>query len=199
MFNNVYKKDFIEVTVMKARQKMRKMRINPYPDAIIRYGLHKKEAQETTEPVLEEAIMYTAVVGMELMEGLAMTSDTVDRMVLETSERKVEVDGALVRLRHQLSARDDRIAIFNEWKGEVTKHMRDIGEAQALGARGGVLGGNTANTLQGNGQSTCPIPTQYTTITFRILPPNFLAVPQCRKWPVHLQCSQRCDCSVLIM
>ena len=79
---------------------MRVMRINPYPDAIIRRGLHKKEPRETAEPILEEAMMYTAVVGMEMMEGLAITSDTVDRMVLEALERKVEVDGALVDLRH---------------------------------------------------------------------------------------------------
>ena len=109
---------------------MRKMRIDPYPDAIIRRGLHKKEARETADPVLEEVMMYTAIVGMELMEGLAMTSDAVDRMALEASERKVEVDGAIVRLHHQLGARDDHVAIFDEWKGEVTEHMRDIGEAQ---------------------------------------------------------------------
>ena len=102
-FNNMYKKDFIEVTAMKARRKMRAMRINLYPDAIIRRGLHKKEPRETAEPVLEEAMMYTSVVGMEMMEGLALTSNAVDRIVLDRSERKAEVDGALVRLRHQLA------------------------------------------------------------------------------------------------
>ena len=64
-FNDVYKKDFIEVTAMKARRKMRSMRIDPYPDAIIRRGLHKREPRETAEPVLEEAMMYTLVVGMD--------------------------------------------------------------------------------------------------------------------------------------
>ena len=42
-FNNVFKKDFIMATAMKARRKMRAMRIDPYPDAIIRRGLHKRE------------------------------------------------------------------------------------------------------------------------------------------------------------
>ena len=74
--------------------------------------------------------MYTAVVGMEVLEGLAITSDTVDRMALEASERKAEVDGALVRLRHQLGHRDDQVMIIEEWKEDVTTHMRDIGEAQ---------------------------------------------------------------------
>ena len=52
-------------------------------------------------------MMYTAAVGMELMEGLAIVHDAVDRSALEVSERKAEVDGALVRLQHQLGHRDD--------------------------------------------------------------------------------------------
>ena len=131
-FNDVFKKDFIEVTAMKARRKMRVMRIDPYPDAIICRGLHKREPRETAEPVLEEAMMYTSVVGIEMMEGLAMTSDAVDRLVLESSERKVEVDGAIVRLNHRLGQRDDRVAIIDEWKDDMMVHMRDIGEAQGL-------------------------------------------------------------------
>ena len=128
----MFKKDFIEVMAMKAWRKMRAMRINPYPDTIIRQGLHNKESRETAKPVLEEAMMYTTVVRMEMMEGLAMTSDVVDRMVLELLERKVEVDGALVHLHHQLGQRDDCIAIIDEWKEDVTTHMQDIGEAQGL-------------------------------------------------------------------
>ena len=53
-------------------------------------------------------------------------------MTLEMSERKVEVDGALVQLRHQIGRRDDRIAVIDEWREDVTGHMRDIGEAQGL-------------------------------------------------------------------
>ena len=132
MFNDVYKKDLIEVTAMKACQKMRRMRIDPYPDALIRQGLHKKELKETADPILEDTRMYMVVVGMELMEGLVMVQDTVDRTALETSERKVEVDGALVQLRHQMGRRDNRIAIINEWKEDAMGHMWDIGEAQGL-------------------------------------------------------------------
>ena len=80
-------------------------------------------------------MMYTASVGMELTEGLVMVQDVVDRAALETSERKVEVDRSLVQLRHQLGRRDDRIAIIDEWKGEVTEHLWDIREAQ-----GGIWG-----------------------------------------------------------
>ena len=128
----MFKKDFIVATAMKARRKMRAMRMDPYPDAIIRRGLQKREPRETAEPVLEEAMMYTSVMGVELMEGLAITSDTVDRMVLEASERKTEVDGGLVRLRHRLGQTEARAAVVEEWKEDVTTHMWDIGEAQGL-------------------------------------------------------------------
>ena len=79
--------------------------------------------------------MYSAVVGVELLEGLAMVHDAVDQSMLEVSERKVEVDGAIVQLHHQLGRRDDCIAVINEWKDDVTIHMWDIGEAQ-----GGIWG-----------------------------------------------------------
>ena len=131
----MYKKDLIEVTAMKACRKMRRMRIDPYLDALIRRGLHKKELKETADPILEDTMMYTAVVGMELMEGLAMVQDMVDRTALETSERKVEVDRAIVQLQHQMGRRDDHIAVIDKWKEDVTGHMRDIGEAQG-GIRG---------------------------------------------------------------
>ena len=130
MFNDVFKKDFIEAAGMKAWQRLRKMRIDPYPDAILHRGLHRREVREMIGPMVEEGMMYAAMVGTEMINGMADIIDTVDGMVLEQSERKVEVDGAIVRLRHQLGRRDIRVAVIEEWKEDVTGHMRDIGEAQ---------------------------------------------------------------------
>ena len=113
-FEDVFKEDLVEVTGMKGRRLMRRMRIDPYPGALIRWGLYRREPRETAHPVLESSMMYTSAVGMEIMEGLALVQDVVDRSTLEASERKVEVDGALVRLRHQLGHRDDRVAVIEE-------------------------------------------------------------------------------------
>ena len=126
----MFKKDFIEVAGMKARRKLRKMRIEPYPDAVLRQGLHRKEARETIDPLVEESMMYSAAVGTKMLCGMADIINTVDGMVLEQSERKVEVDGAIVRLCHQMGRRDDRIVVIEEWKEDVSVHMWDIGEAQ---------------------------------------------------------------------
>ena len=86
----------------------------------------------TCPQCLEDAMMYSAAIGVEMMEGIAIVHNVVDWVVLEASERKVEVDRALVQLRHQQGRRDNRIAVINEWKGDVTEHMRDIREVQGL-------------------------------------------------------------------
>ena len=85
-FNDVFKKDLIEVMSMKVRRKLQRMRIDPYPNAILRQGLRRKEQRENTNPVLEEVMMYSAMVGMEMLSGMADIIDTVDGMVLEESE-----------------------------------------------------------------------------------------------------------------
>ena len=69
-FNNVFKEDLITIAGMRGRRQMRRMRLEPYTDALIRRGFYKKEPRETAHPVLEDAMMYTSAVGMELMEGL---------------------------------------------------------------------------------------------------------------------------------
>ena len=40
------------------------------------------------------------------------------------------MDGAIVWLHHQMGRRDNQIAVIEEWKEDVTGHMRDVGEVQ---------------------------------------------------------------------
>ena len=135
MFSDMFKKGFIEAMSMKAWRKLRKMRIDPYPNAVLRRGLKRREPRENANPILEEVMMYSAVVGTEMLCGMADIINMVDGMVLEESERKVEVDGSIVRLHHKMGRTEMRVLVVEEWKGEVTEHMRDIGEAQG-GIRG---------------------------------------------------------------
>ena len=74
---------------------------------------------------------YSAVIGTECMVNMANIIDTVDGMVLEGSERKVVVDGGIVRLWHRLSREETRMSVV-EWKGEVTEHLRDVGDSQGV-------------------------------------------------------------------
>ena len=62
------------------------------------------------------------------------------------------------------------------WAQSIVAY-RELQKTQySLGARGGVPDWNTANTLQGNGQSTQPIPTRSIPSSFRIFQANFLAL-----------------------
>ena len=43
-FSDMFKKDFIEVTAMRGRQRLMSLCIDPYPDALLRRGLKRWEA-----------------------------------------------------------------------------------------------------------------------------------------------------------
>ena len=47
MFNDVFKNDLVEVMGMVRRRKLQCLRVNSYPDAILRRGLKCKELRET--------------------------------------------------------------------------------------------------------------------------------------------------------
>ena len=55
----MFKKDLIKAVSMKAWRKLNRMRIDPYPDTILRCGLRRKESRENADPILEEAMMYS--------------------------------------------------------------------------------------------------------------------------------------------
>ena len=74
--------------------------------------------------------MYSMMVGMECLTGMVDIIDIVDGMVLEGLERKVEVDGNIVRLKHKMARTETRVSVIEEWKGEVMEHMRDVGDSQ---------------------------------------------------------------------
>ena len=67
---------------------------------MLRRGLKRWEARENADPILEESMIYTAMVRVEMLHEMADIIDTVDGMVLEALERKVEVDGKVVQLCH---------------------------------------------------------------------------------------------------
>ena len=96
----MFKKDFIEVTAMRGRWRLMNLHVDPYPDALLRRGLKRWEAWENTDPILEELMMYTATVGVEMLHGMVDIIDMVDRMVLEVLERKADMDRRVVQLCH---------------------------------------------------------------------------------------------------
>ena len=78
MFSDVYKKDLIEAMEMMVRRELHCLRVDPYAETILWRGLKRREARETADPILEEAMLYTSVVSIEMLSGMADIIDTVD-------------------------------------------------------------------------------------------------------------------------
>ena len=90
------------------------LHVNPYPDALMQRGLKRRETRETANPILEELMMYTATVGVELLHRMVDIIDTVDGMVLQTLENKVDADGKVVQLWHCLGNMETRTLVVEE-------------------------------------------------------------------------------------
>ena len=54
--------------------------VSPYLMVILKHSL-KREAEETTDPILE-AMMFTSMVGVELVSEVADINNKVDKIIL---------------------------------------------------------------------------------------------------------------------
>ena len=123
----MFKKDFIKVTAMRRRRQLMNLHINPYPDALLRRGLKRREAWENPDLILEESMMYTTMVGV-MLHRMADIIDMVDGMVLQTLENKADVDRKVVQLQHHFGNVETRVSVVEEWKDDMTVHMQETGE-----------------------------------------------------------------------
>ena len=59
---------------------------SPYLEALLKRGFKRRENKETADPILEEAMMFTSMVGVEVLSDMGETNERVDALSLETSE-----------------------------------------------------------------------------------------------------------------
>ena len=114
---------------MKACRKMRKMRIDPYPDVILCQGLHKKEPKETADPILEETMMYMAMAGVKVLSDVGQTNERVDALSLEISESVAKchvninkVDRRFTKLDHRVELVEESRCHYQEFLAANTGH-----------------------------------------------------------------------------
>ena len=122
-FNDMFKKDLMEILGMKVGRRLQYLRVDPYPDAILRRGLKRREEWENTDTILEEAMMYTVVVLVELLSRMADIINTVDEMVLEALEQQVKEVANLGKVDDVVGVLDAQVKIAEEWKRDVTDHL----------------------------------------------------------------------------
>ena len=113
-FSDVFKKNIIKALGMKSRRKLQHLMVNPYPDAILRRGLKRREQRENADPVLEEVMMYSATTGVECLYGIVDIINTVDGMVLLLLEQVVKEANNLHKVDTKVGEVDTRVEIVEE-------------------------------------------------------------------------------------
>ena len=86
-FGDLFKKDLIEVGSIYARRALRTLDISLYLSALFKRGLKRGEVRETAEPILEEGMMFTSMVGMELTNEMVDINQRMDDFKAEVETR----------------------------------------------------------------------------------------------------------------
>ena len=80
----------------------------------LRRGLKRRENRETANPILEEAMMYTRMVGVEVIKDIANTNERVDTLSLEMSEGVAKVNTNLNKVDYWVGEVDHCVEILEQ-------------------------------------------------------------------------------------
>ena len=116
MWSDLYKRDMIEAGSMVGHRHLRLIEGSPYLEALLKRGFWRRENRETTNPILEEAMMFTSMVGVEVLSDVGNTNKRVDALSLETSE-------GLAKGQLNITKVDQRLGEVDHWV-EVLKELR---------------------------------------------------------------------------
>jgi hypothetical protein len=96
------------------RRKLRRIHVAPYTEALMKRGLMKGEPRENISPEVEEGMMFSAALVVEIAEGMADLGD-------EVTEGKAMVDSKVAVLLRKIEAVDHR-------GGEMAEEVRGLKE-----------------------------------------------------------------------
>ena len=86
-FGDLFKKDLIEAGSIYAHRALWTLDISPYLSTLFKRGLKRGEARETAEPILEEGMMFTSMVGVELTNKMVDINQRMDDFKAEVKTR----------------------------------------------------------------------------------------------------------------
>ena len=101
-FEDLFKNDFIEAGSIYARRALRALDISPYLSALFKRGLKRRESRETADPVLEEGMMFSSMVGVELTNEMVDINQRTDDLKAEVETRFAGMEREEELLRERL-------------------------------------------------------------------------------------------------
>ena len=73
---------------------------SPYLEGLLCQGLKRRENKETANPILEEVMMFTSMVRVEILSDVGQMNERVDAFSLETSESVAKVHTNINKVDH---------------------------------------------------------------------------------------------------
>jgi hypothetical protein len=118
-FPDIFKRDLIVAAGCVAKRKLRRIQVEPYVGALIKRGLMKGEAWENISPEVEEGMMFSTVIGIELVEGLADLGDTIDGVSKEVEVTKANTTRNVGSINRRVAEVDVRVVALEEHRDHV--------------------------------------------------------------------------------
>ena len=100
-------KDFLEAAGMVSCEAICNIYGSLYLEALLKRWLKRKESKETTNLILE-VMLYTGIVGVEMLDDITITNERVDQLLLETSE-------GMLKANLNLNKVDCRVGEIDHW------------------------------------------------------------------------------------
>ena len=140
MWSDLYKKDLIEAGSMVGRRHLHQMEGSPYLEALLCWGFKRRENKETADLILEEAMMFTLMVGVEVLSDMGQMNKRVDALLLEMSEGLAKVQLNINKVDRWFTELDYQTEILEESRRGYQEFLAaDTGRHQTLQREIGVL------------------------------------------------------------
>ena len=111
-----------------------------YLEGLLRRGMKRRENKETADPILEEAMMFSSMVGVEILSDVGQTNERVDALLLEMSEGLAKVQLNINKVDRRFTELDHRIEVLEESRRYYQEFLvADAGRHQTLQWEIGVL------------------------------------------------------------
>ena len=126
-FADLFKKDLIAMAGVVGRRKLRRIHVAPYAEALMKRGLMKGEPRENISPEVEEGMMFSVALAVEIAEGMANLGD-------EVTEGKAMVDSKVAVLLQKIEAVDHRGGEMAEEVQGLKEHREHVQVVEASNA-----------------------------------------------------------------
>ena len=125
---------------MVSRCHLHMMEGSPYLEGLLHRGFKRRKNKETANPILEEAMMFTSMVRVEVLSDVGQTNERVDTLSLEMSEGLAKAQLNINKVDRQFTELDHWMEVLEESRRHYQEFLAaDVGRHQTLQWEIGVL------------------------------------------------------------